>query len=131
MQNLTIHTGKHKEVVDITDRVNEFLRQEKAENGLCHVFVLHTTCCITTADLDPGTDDDLLDAIEKMFPKGYYQHPHDPSHVGEHIMSSLIGPSVTVPVENGEVALGTWQRIILVELSGPRPRNLTIQFIKE
>ena len=131
MQNLTIHTGKHKDVVDITDEVNEYLHQVKAENGLCHVFVLHTTCCITTADLDPGTDKDILNALEKIFPKGHYRHPHDPSHVGEHIMSSLIGPSVTVPVKNGEVALGTWQRIILVELSGPRTRNLTIHFIKE
>lgn len=131
MKQLTIHTGKHKEVVDITDQVNDYLSRVKAENGLCHVFVLHTTCCITTADLDPGTDDDLLDAIEKIFPKGNYRHPHDPSHVGEHIMSSLIGPSMSVPVENGEMVLGTWQRIILVELCGPRTRNLTINFIKE
>ena len=71
----------------------------------------------------------MLEAIEAMFPKGEYRHPHDPSHVGEHIMSSIIGPSVTAPVENGKVVLGTWQEIVLVELSGPRERTLTLQFI--
>jgi len=129
MHKLSVHSSKHKEVIDITDEVNEYLKKTKAAKGICHVFVLHTTCCLTTADLDPGTDDDLLDALEKMFPRGNYRHPHDPSHVGEHIMSSLIGASVTVPVENGELVLGTWQRIVLVELSGPRTRNLELTYI--
>lgn len=129
MKNITIQTKQNKEVVDITDQVNDYLRRVKAENGLCNVFVLHTTCCLTTADLDPVTDNDLLDALEKMFPAGRYRHPHDPSHVGEHIMSSVIGPSVTIPVENGEVVLGTWQRIVLVELSGPRSRSITFTYI--
>ena len=129
MEKFQIKTKKKKEVVNITDQVNSILKKLGAKEGLVHIFVSHTTCCLTTADLDPGTDLDMLEAIETMFPKGEYRHPHDPSHVGEHIMSSIIGPSVTAPVENGKVVLGTWQEIVLIELSGPRERTLSLQFI--
>jgi len=129
MEKFQIKTKKKKEVVNITSKVNAILEQLGAKKGLVHIFVSHTTCCLTTADLDPGTDLDLLEAIEAIFPKGEYRHPHDPSHVGEHIMSSIVGPSVTVPVEGGKVTLGTWQEIVLIELSGPRERTLTLQFI--
>ena len=129
MEKFQIKTKKKKEVVNITDQVNSILKKLGAKEGLTHIFVTHTTCCLTTADLDPGTDLDMLEAIEAMFPKGEYRHPHDPSHVGEHIMSSIIGPSVMAPVENGKVVLGTWQEIVLIELSGPKERTLTLQFI--
>lgn len=130
MHKFSIRTSKPKEIIDITDQVNDWLRSINANKGLCNIFVAHTTCCLATADLDPGTDKDLLDAIEKMFPQGNYRHPHDPSHVGEHIMSSLVGPSINIPVKNGELILGPWQRVVLVELSGPRTRNLVVSFSK-
>ena len=129
MQKITVNTSKSKEVLDITNQINGYLKKINAGNGVCNIFVTHTTCCLTCADLDPGTDQDLLDALDKMFPAGKYRHPHDPSHVGEHIMSSIIGPSVTVPVEKGELVLGTWQRVVLVEFSGPRTRNFVINFV--
>ncbi|MGH7245649.1 MAG: YjbQ family protein, partial [Candidatus Levyibacteriota bacterium] len=88
------------------------------------------TVALTTADLDPGTDLDMLDAFEEMIPKLNYRHPHDPSHVPDHILASVIGPSVSIPVENGELVLGTWQRIVLVELDGPRERNVKISFLQ-
>lgn len=128
MISFSVSTKERKEVVDITDQVNQFLIKSKAKNGLCHLFVTHTTCCLTTADLDPGTDKDMLEAIEKIFPKGNYRHPHNPSHVGEHIMSSIIGCSLSVPVKNGRLVLGIWQRIVLIELSGPREREIIFSF---
>jgi secondary thiamine-phosphate synthase enzyme len=126
--NLTISTKKSKEIIDLTDQVGEWLHGQKKKDGIVTVFVAHTTCAVTTADLDPGTDEDFLDALERMFPKGDYRHPHDPLHVGEHIMSSIIGPSVAVPVQNGSLVLGTWQRVVLVELSGPRKRTVILSF---
>lgn len=72
-------TQKKREVVDITDMVNEELKEQKVQNGICHLFVTHTTCALTTADLDPGTEQDYLDAFEKIIPKLEYKHPHDPS----------------------------------------------------
>jgi secondary thiamine-phosphate synthase enzyme len=129
LMNIILHTTKHKEVVDITDTVEREVVKSGWGDGAVLVFVAHTTCALTTADLDPGTDEDLLDAVAAMFPQGDYRHPHDPSHVGEHIMSSLIGPSVTVPIESGKLVLGTWQRVVLVELSGPRNRTIVLKHI--
>ena len=126
MKTTTIRTRKKDEVVDITETVEESLREMNAGDGVCMVFAAHTTCAITTADLDPGTDLDLLDALRRLLPKMSYRHPHDPAHTPDHILSSLIGPSVTVPYANGRLLLGTWQRIILVELDGPRKRTVHI-----
>src|SRR5689334_12526024 len=97
---LIISTSKKKEIIDITDEINELLSKLQQENGLCVVFVKHTTACVTTADLDPGTDEDMLDAFEAMMPKLHYRHPHNPAHVTDHILSSIIGPSVIIPFSN-------------------------------
>src|SRR3954451_3547193 len=116
MTRLSLKTHKKREVLDITDLIEQQLG--KSSSGVSHVLVLHTTAALTTADLDPGTDLDMLDAFEAMVPKLRYRHPHDPSHVGDHILSALIGTSVSLPVEKGKLLLGTWQRIILLEFDG-------------
>ncbi|MBO0777755.1 MAG: YjbQ family protein [Ktedonobacteraceae bacterium] len=130
MQTKTVEiaTKKKDEVVDITDRVEQYLREAPAESGICFLFTAHTTCALTTADLDPGTDLDLLDALRHLLPKLSYRHPHDPSHTPDHILASLIGPSLAVPFSGRRMMLGTWQRIILVELDGPRRRTLHISY---
>ena len=122
-QPFTIKTKDNRQVVDITDQVQKMVGKDAKA---VVVYVAHTTCAVTTADLDPGTDLDLLDAVWEMIPKLDYRHPHDPSHVPAHLASSIIGPSVTVPVSDGSLVLGTWQRIILVELDGPKSRNLAV-----
>ena len=129
-KKINIKTTKRKEIIDITEEVQSYFTVTNIEDGLVNVFILHTTAAVTTADLDPGTDEDMLDAFETIVPKLNYRHPHNPAHAGDHIMSSLIGPSVMVPVEDGELQLGTWQRIVLVELDGPRERNIILTFIK-
>jgi len=91
--------------------------------------ILHTTAALTTADLDPGTDADMLDAFDRIIPKLNYRHPHDPEHVPDHILSALIGTSITLLFENDSLILGSWQRVILVELDGPRQREVAIGFV--
>lgn len=127
MQRLTITTKKKREIIDITEKVEPIIRQKRS--GICHVHVVHTTAALTTADLDPGTDLDMLDAFEAMVPKLRYRHPHNPAHVPDHILSALIGTGVSIPVENGALVLGTWQRVILIELDGPRERELIASFM--
>jgi len=129
MDRLTFSTKQKKQVLDITDLVNEKLSEVSQTSGLVHLHVLHTTCALTTADLDPGTDLDMLDAFEEMIPKLHYRHPHDPSHVGDHINSSIIGPGVLLPFEGNALILGTWQRVVLIELSGPREREVVMSLI--
>jgi secondary thiamine-phosphate synthase enzyme len=126
MKTITVSTHKKDQVVDITEAVEEFLQKEEKTSGVCVVFAAHTTCAVTTADLDPGTDLDLLQALRKLLPPMTYRHPHDPGHAPDHLLSSIIGPSVAIPYENRRLALGTWQRIILVELDGPRQRTIQL-----
>lgn len=124
MRSFTVTTRKKDQVVDITETIEEYLREEEREDGLCSLFVAHTTCALTTADLDPGTDQDLLDALRRQLPKLNYRHPHDPAHTPDHILSSLLGPALVIPYMRHRLLLGTWQRVILVELDGPRQRLL-------
>ncbi|HVT98487.1 MAG TPA: secondary thiamine-phosphate synthase enzyme YjbQ, partial [Acidobacteriaceae bacterium] len=122
----SVATHRKREIVDITEQVESHLRNA---TGICCLNVLHTTAALTTADLDPGTDLDMLDAFEAMMPKLRYRHPHNPEHVPDHILSSLIGTALTLPVEGGSLVLGTWQRVILVELDGPRKRELVLTVV--
>jgi secondary thiamine-phosphate synthase enzyme len=129
IMQLTIRTSKQKEIIDITEKIQDEVRKNGMQHGVCMLFIKHTTAALTTADLDPGTDQDMLDAFEQMVPHLQYRHPHNPKHVPDHILSSLIGPSVAVPVENGVLELGIWQRIVLVELDGPKERKVSLQFL--
>ncbi len=127
MEELSVHTRAKREIVDITDRVQTVVSQSETESGVVTVFVTHTTAAVMTADLDPGgTDQDYLDAFDRMVPKLAYRHPHNPSHMPDHILASMVGASLAVPVREGELVLGTWQRIVLVEFDGPRDRRVIV-----
>lgn len=129
MKRLTVNTSRPREVVDLTDRLNALVREAGFRAGLCHLLLLHTTAALTLADLDPGTDLDMLDAFTELVPKLRYRHPHNPAHVPNHILSALIGTSITLPVSEGRLVLGTWQRVVLVEFEGPRARELAVTFV--
>ena len=130
MKRLKIKTHRKREILDITETVEASLPGEGTREGICYLNILHTTAAITTADLDPGTDLDMLDAFEAMMPKLKYRHPHNPAHVPDHILSSMLGTALTVPVIDGSLVLGTWQRVIVVELDGPRERDLVLNFVE-
>ncbi|HLK34330.1 MAG TPA: secondary thiamine-phosphate synthase enzyme YjbQ [Terriglobales bacterium] len=130
MHKLLIKTHRKREVIDVTEEINRTLKKAYGDQGgICHLGILHTTAALTTADLDPGTDLDMLDAFEAMIPKLRYRHPHNPAHVPDHILSALIGTSVTLPVERGSLVLGTWQRVVLMEFDGPREREAVLTLL--
>jgi secondary thiamine-phosphate synthase enzyme len=129
MEHVTIKTERLKQVVDLTDRVNALIAKRKMAEGLCCLFVTHTTACLTTGEVGEGTEKDLLDVVQEMIPKIDFRHGHDPSHAWSHMASSVLGPSLTVPVAGGKLVLGTWQSVVLVELDGPRERDLNVKFI--
>src|SRR5438132_776878 len=97
---IEISTQKKSQVIDVTDEV---AKQLSSGNGVVNVFVKHTTAAITMADLDPGTDEDLLNALEGMLPKLKWRHPHNPQHAPDHLLSSIVGPEVTVPFQDGQL----------------------------
>ncbi len=121
MKKIIVKTTEKKQVIDITDEINKNLSDA---DGVVTLLLTHTTAALTTADLDPGTDLDMLDAFEAIVPKLKYRHPHNPAHAPDHIMSSIIGTNLSLPYENNSLLLGTWQRVVLIELDGPREREI-------
>jgi len=123
---LTIPSTKKREVIDLT---NVLAEQFRGKSGHFYLFVQHTTAAITAADLDPGTDLDLLDALQGMLPQLQWRHPHDPAHTPDHLLASIIGPGLVVAVKDGAMQLGTWQRIVLLEFNGPQQRAIDVSLI--
>jgi secondary thiamine-phosphate synthase enzyme len=123
---ISITTNEKRQIIDITDLVEQKLDEK---SGVINIFAKHTTAAITVADLDPGTDKDILEAIDKITPEGEWQHPHNQQHFPDHLWSSLIGPSQLVPYKEGCMVLGSWQRIIFIELDGPRERQIELTMI--
>ncbi|MGZ9146746.1 MAG: secondary thiamine-phosphate synthase enzyme YjbQ, partial [Nitrospira sp.] len=126
---LHITTTAAKEVVDLTDRLGAIVRKSKMREGLCALFVTHTTAALTTGEIGEGTEQDFLQVVEKMIPRIQFQHAHNPAHAWSHMASSILGPSLTVPVSRGTLALGTWQSVMLVELDGPRERTVHVRLV--
>lgn len=91
------------------------------QDGLCQVFLPHTTAALTTGEMGGGTDEDFLDVAEEIIPRLKFRHAHNPSHAWSHMAASL-----TLPVMNGELRLGTWQSVLLVELDGPRECHIMV-----
>lgn len=129
MEMLKIKTDRLKQVVDLTDRVNALIAKRKLTEGLCCLFLTHTTACLTTGEVGEGTEKDLLDVVQEIIPKIDFRHGHDPSHAWSHMASSILGPSLTVPVSSGKLVLGTWQSVLLVELDGARERDLYVTLV--
>ena len=129
MRLLQVATTRAKEAVDLTERVNDAIAAAGIQEGLCVLFVAHTTAALTTGEGGEGTEEDLLEVVEQVIPRIRFRHAHNPSHAWSHMASSLLGPSLTLPVSQGRLILGTWQSILLIELDGPRRRDIHMQVI--
>src|ERR1041384_1833518 len=127
---ISVSTKRDKQVLDITDRVQQFVSESGFESGLCNVFVIHTTAGLTTGESTEGTDEDLMEVLERIIPNIKFRHHHDPSHAPDHMISSIVGASVSIPVASGRLQLGTWQSVLLVESNGPRERKLVVTVIE-
>jgi len=125
--DIEIQTSQETELVDITERVKEVVRGAGARDGVCVIHTLHTTTGIIVNENEAGLREDILSALGKAVPKGAgYQHDQIDHNTHSHLRAILLGPSATIPIENGSLALGTWQSIFLVELDGPRKRTIHI-----
>jgi secondary thiamine-phosphate synthase enzyme len=129
---LQIATRRERECIDLTERVAEIVRKSGVQRGLCQVYSLHATASIVVNEnADPNIGTDLLTALERAVPRhAGWLHDRIDDNAQAHILASLLGPSETVPIEEGRLLLGTWQAILLVELDGPRPeRRVAVQVI--
>jgi len=124
--NIEVRSGAHREMIDITRAVAAAV--EGAGDGLCHVYVPHTTAAVVINEhADPDVARDLTAAYEAMVPQIRFAHAEGNSDA--HLMATLLGSSVTVPVEAGRLRLGTWQGIFFVELDGPRSRKVWVSLL--
>ena len=123
---LKVQTKHHSEFNDITGRIRSFIQSNNVQEGLCTIYIPHTTCGVTiNENADPNVKTDMLMELGKIVPlSDGYRHMEGNS--AAHIKSSLMGFSVTVPVIDGHLALGTWQGIYLCEFDGPRNRTVRV-----
>jgi secondary thiamine-phosphate synthase enzyme len=123
---ITVETHARVQLVDVTGRAAELLSHGKVKNGMCHLYVPHTTAGVTiNENADPDVVTDIIGGLEKIVPvAGSYRHAEGNSDA--HIKASLMGFSCMVPVVDGRLALGTWQGIYFCEFDGPRRRKLLI-----
>lgn len=121
-----IITTFKKEVIDLTTYINNILFSQKIKSGVCHIFISHTTACITLGEITEGTDKDLLEVAEKIIPNIKFKHAHNPSHAWSHMASSLIGGSLSLPFNDKKLMLGMWQSVLLLELDGLKERKIIV-----
>lgn len=124
VKSLTVNTKDHSEMIDITSLVDQEVKKSGIDDGVCMLFVPHTTAGITINEsADPGVRLDIQTVLDKLVPwEGSYRHLEGNS--AAHIKSSIIGSSVMIIIESGRLKLGTWQGIFFCEFDGPRSRRL-------
>jgi secondary thiamine-phosphate synthase enzyme len=130
MLKIEIKTTKRYELIDITDKIQKEINKYSIKEGLCNIFVPHTTAAITiNENADPEVSRDILRELDRLIPReGNYGHTE--GNADSHIKSSLIGVSTNIPIENGSLLLGRWQAIFFCEFDGPRTRKIYITLIK-
>jgi secondary thiamine-phosphate synthase enzyme len=116
-REISIETGRRPALVDLTDACASFLREVADTDGLLSVFVPHATAGIVVVELGAGSEEDLLAALDRLLPRDErWRHSHgSPGHGADHVLPLLSSPSLTVPVVDGRMALGTWQSIALID----------------
>ena len=126
MKSFTIRTTARCEMLDITDQVSACVRESGIRQGLCHVFVPHTTAAVTiNENADPDVPRDILAALERIVPfSDRYRHAE--GNAAAHIKASLFGSSQTVFIADGRLVLGQWQSLFFCEFDGPRTRQVRV-----
>ncbi|MFH0948290.1 MAG: secondary thiamine-phosphate synthase enzyme YjbQ [Elusimicrobiota bacterium] len=132
---IDFETKGNCDIVNITDEVFGVLKKSEIKNGLLNVFIAGATGAITTIEYEPGLVADFQNMLIKIVPEnGEYQHniTHSDGNAASHLRASLLGPSLTIPVEKSKMILGTWQQIIFVDMDNrPRKREVVVKIIGE
>ena len=132
MRLIEIETNKSIEVIDITSPVEEYLQSNNIENGICLVYTLHTTTGLIVNEFDEGLIRDIMNLLERIVPANmdYLHNRHrSDGNADAHLRSALLGNSVVIPIEQKRLMMGTWQRILFLELDGPRKRSVRVKVV--
>jgi secondary thiamine-phosphate synthase enzyme len=131
MKTLRVKTNRRTELVDISREVGQAVSESAVKSGVCHVYVPHTTAgVIVNEHADPDVASDVEGIFDRLIPhNGPYRHAED--NTDAHMKAILTGTSQIVPIENGKLALGTWQGIFLCEFDGPRQRTVLVKIVPD
>lgn len=131
MEKVFIETSSHTEFLEVTSEVKEIIKKSKIRNGVCFLYTPHTTTSLfINENADPSVKEDIENFLEKLVPeKGNYQHLE--GNAPSHIKSALLGPSLSIFVEDGNLLLGIWQGIFFAEFDGARKREVWVKVIKD
>jgi len=124
-KTFTVETDRQTHAVDVTDRVATALPE--SASGTATVFVRHTTAGVTVNEAESNLLGDVETFLEEAVDDGGWDHDRLDDNADGHLRAMLVGPSVTVPVEDGSLQLGTWQSVLLVECDGPRSRTVSVR----
>ncbi len=125
---ISFRTKGKRDVIDITSEINNILEKQHIHDGLVTVFSPGSTGCITTIEFEPGLVRDIAEYLEKLFPYEHPYHHHNTWHDdngSSHLQAAFIGPSLSIPVVEGKMTLGTWQQVVFIDCD-TRGRNRTI-----
>lgn len=130
MDKIHVKTHSQSEFINITPEVNKIVHRLGFKEGVCYVYVPHTTAAVTiNENADPSVPKDILNELHKIVPWDD-RYTHMEGNAAAHIKSTIVGSSVYIPISGGELALGTWQGIFFCEFDGPRHREVFVQTIK-
>ena len=120
---LKLETGNSRALVDLTHEVRKFVENES--DGLVNISIPHATAGLILMELGSGSDEDLWGRLDELLPRGHrYVHSHgSPGHGADHVLPAFISPTLTLPVIDGEVSLGMWQSIVLIDPNVDNPRR--------
>ncbi len=130
IERIKVKTAKHTSVVNITQRIRDIVETSSVDNGLCIVYVPHTTAAVFINEgADPDVVKDILNTLEKLIPwtNGY---AHTEGNAAAHIKSSIIGNSRIIPILEGKLMLGRWEAVFLAEFDGPREREVIVSIVR-
>jgi len=123
---IQVETQRRVQFVDITSQVRRVVAESGCKEGVCHVYVPHTTAAVTVNEgADPDVVRDIIDQMEKVAPQGG-RYRHAEGNADAHVRSTVVGVSQTLPVRGGDLALGTWQSVFFCEFDGPRRRRVLV-----
>ena len=130
-----LRSSIENDIINVTEQISGALKENELQNGIITVFIAGSTAAVTTIEYEPGLRHDFPKMLSRIAPKDIQYHHDDTWHDGNghsHVRASLIGPSLTVPFSNGNLILGTWQQIVVIEMdTKPRKRTLTLQILGE
>ena len=128
--DVSVDTDARLTTVDVTDRIADAVPDDLA-TGIATAFVRHTTAGLIVQENEPRLRGDIESFLEELVPDEGHAHDQLDGNADSHLRATLLGPDVTIPVEDGELALGTWQSVLLVECDGPRTRTITVTTVGE